>query len=453
MTLRIAGAIPVLAAALLTGLPALAATPATLALQYLERNQKADGSLEGGTANGPGETEDLVLGAAANGFDPNTLRAASCNSAYDYLASIASDGTALKDSKGNIVPAKVAKMTLAVVVGGLDPRTFGAPNPRDLLATLQATYQPGTGAYGAGAYAFDQSLAILALKGAANPSYPIPAAALTYLEGAQDADGGWGYFGSSDTNSTAMALMALAAAGANNGRAAALTYLHSEQTSAGNGGFAFSSAYGTTSDPDSDSIVIQGLVAAGQDPTTSTWTTGGKTPMSDLLTFQDPASSSPTYGGFTFTLPLSSNPPDTFTTSQVPAGLAMKPFPIARTYVSGTQLPGQACPAGRVAAASSPSPAATASPSPSPAVSPSPSAAASPSPSPSPASSPSPSPSVTPTPSGGTAPANLALTGGGKGAGGAGHGLPSGVPALLLAMASIAGSITGLRRLRGARRI
>ncbi len=94
--------------------------------------------------------------------------------------------------------------------------------------------------------------------------------------------------------------------------------------------------------------MIQGLVAAGEDPSAPAWTKGGHTALTNLRTFQDAAN-----GGFTFP----GNPgPDAFTTSQVPAGLAQVPFPGRTTWTTGATLPSGVC------AAVAPSPSGSARP-------------------------------------------------------------------------------------------
>src|SRR5664280_1471827 len=96
------------------------------------RDRGADGSLDGSL----GETADFVIGTAAAGYDPTTLRGCSGNatSALDYVA-VASDG-ATADA------AKTGKAVLAVVAAGGDPAAFEG---RDLAARLVALYDSGSG--------------------------------------------------------------------------------------------------------------------------------------------------------------------------------------------------------------------------------------------------------------------------------------------------------------------
>lgn len=327
-----------LAATLLTA--SAASTQATAALRYLHGQQASDGSV-GGAA---GVTEDTIIGWADNGYDPATLAASSGKTGWDYLSAQTGAGTA-DDNAGH-----TGKLILAVVAGHRDPHSFDGV---DLVARLATFYDSSTGAFDvSGANIFSQSLGILA--DVADGTTPA-AAAVARLACAQNSDGGFGYTidtavpsstacgdttDGSDTNSTAIAMQALRAAGVTTADAAARTYLSGQQQS--DGGFGFG---GPPSDPDSDATVIQALVAMGQDPSAAAWTKGGHTPLSNLLTFQGST------GGFTFP---GNSAPDAFTTSEVPAALALTPYAAATTFASGAS-PG-------VAATPTPTPTAAATP-------------------------------------------------------------------------------------------
>ena len=306
---------------------AAAPDPATCALQYLASGQVASGAVGGQ----PGVTADYIFGAAAAGFDPSTLKKSGGSTVYDYLE--AGIGGSLTNA------ALVAKEALAAIDGKLDPTAFGST---DLLTALDATYDSTTHLYGDGE-TYTQSLAILALTAAADSSHPLPAAAVTELIAAQDTDGSWDFqgvkdaAGGGDTNSTAIAIQGLVAAGtptSDPSITAALAYLHSQQLS--DGGFPYNDAFPPAfSDPDSDANVIQGLLAAGQDPSSPAWTKGGHTVLANILTFQLSAN-----GGFTYP----GNPgPDAFTTSQVPAGIKGVPFPGSTSWTADAALPAGIC--------------------------------------------------------------------------------------------------------------
>jgi hypothetical protein len=285
---------------------------ASQALSYLLAAQKTDGSA------------DFVIGTAAAGYDPSTLTGCSgTTSALSYLAG-ASDG-AIGDA------AKAGKTILAVVAAGGNPASFAG---RDLVAPLAALYNSITGAYGDGS-TFSQSFAILAVV--ASGGF-VSTQATDELTALQDTDGSWSHgsapvaAGGGDTNSTAIALMALNAAGVHTADSTGLAYLHTQQIA--DGGFLYSSAYGPPADPDSDSTVIEALVANGQNPEAAGWAQGSNNVLTDLRTYQG------VDGGFTYPGKKSE---DAFTTSQVPAALMQVPYGAAVRFTAGTSVPTTDC--------------------------------------------------------------------------------------------------------------
>jgi hypothetical protein len=341
-----------------------ACDPATRALQYLATQQKADGSLNVPAFGNPGATEDFAMGAAALNYDPNSVVSSGGKSLYDYLATRAGTGT----GDASTDAGKTAKMLLALAAGNVpsghyDYHAFGG---QDLLGKLTADtptgfYHPtgsSAGSYGSGD-TFSQSLAVLALRATGTP---VPPAALTYLEGLQNTgntttgysgepatDHGWSYLAAkdaaeADTNSSAIALQALESAGDTTGVAAAITWLHTQQNS--DAGFPYQLPCGyagcEASDPTSTANVLQALKAAGE--SLGGWTKSGATPLDRLLQLQDPAT-----GGF----PTGS--PDAFTTSQMPYGLGQVAFPVPPPP-AGAGLPAAGCPAAAVMVTTSASP-------------------------------------------------------------------------------------------------
>ena len=296
---------------------------ATAALSYLLAAQKANGSVDSSI----GETADFVMGAAAAGFDPATLRGCSgtTTSALDYIAT-ASDAAATD-------AAKTGKAALAVVAAGGDPTAFQG---RDLIARLAALYDSPTGSYGDGS-TFGESFAILALRAGGRD---VPAAALTELKALQDPDGSWSYgkvpvaAGQGDANSTSIALMALDAAGDHSLDASGLAYLRSQQLADGGFPYQNSDAFGPpASDADSDSIVLQALVTAGQDTEGASWLQGSNSVLTQLRSDQAAG------GGFAYP----GMAPSAFTTSQVPAALMRVAYATAVHPVAGAAVPTTAC--------------------------------------------------------------------------------------------------------------
>jgi hypothetical protein len=350
---------------------------ATAALHYLWAAQLGDGSIDGSI----GETADFVIGTAAAGHDPATLRTCDgTTGALDFLAA-ASDAAAAD-------AAKTGKAVLAVVAAGEDP---GAFEGRDLPARLDALYHSETGAYGDGS-TFAQSFAVLAVEAAGGST---PAESIVRLKALQGPDGSWSYgaaapaAGEGDSNSTAIALMALAAAGDHSAEAAALAYLHTQQMP--DGGFAYQnpSPWGpAVSDPDSGAMVLQALVATGQDPEGAGWLQGADSVLTNLRAAQGAD------GGFAYPGMGES----AFTTSQVPAALVGVPYGVAVAFVAGRSLPAIACPT----PTPTPTPSASATPSPTPSPTPKPTVRATP--------RPTAEPSATEEPAGQTIPTEPAPT-------------------------------------------
>ncbi len=176
-------------------------------------------------------------------------------------------------------PAYTGKFAVAAAAGGLCVPSAAA-TPAD-------SYVSGVG------YATDAGFAAWAMLGAAALSETIPADAVTALAGKALLSGGWEWqstFGA-DTNTTALAIQALVAAGQPTSTATiqnGLTFLATAQND--DGGFTYdpASIFSTDSDADSTAYVVQALVAAGEDPTAARWTQGGNTPIDYLLARQLP---------------------------------------------------------------------------------------------------------------------------------------------------------------------
>jgi prenyltransferase beta subunit len=141
----------------------------------------------------------------------------------------------------------------------------------------------------------------------------------------QQADGGWSFDGgtqtSSDTNTTALMLQALIAAGdQSDARTRALAYLKSQQNADGGFPYAKGSSFGSDSDANSTALALQALVASGELPSNAPQTAGRA--ISALLLFQNPS------GAFRYQAALPDDN-DLATAQAIPA-MWLKPFPIKR---------------------------------------------------------------------------------------------------------------------------
>ena len=308
--------------------------PTTRALLYLQTQQSVtDGSLNSGDFF---SSELYAIGAAAGGYDPKVLRNGSGPSVMAFLSSNATSACP-QATDPHPSAGRCGALLQSIAAAGLDPHNFGGI---DVATRLTAYLDSATGGYG-DHEAFTQALA---MQGLVASGASIPPVAVNFVKNAQDSDGGWNFkavkndSAGSDTNSTAMLLMALDATSEHSRDHAALQWLHSQQNS--DGGFAFQGATpAPPSDPDSTALVVQAIIGAGGNPDGSSWAVGGHTPAGELLATQDVS------GGYVFP---GSTGPDGFTTAQVPPaldGVAFPaPFATHEFYEAGATLPAQTNP-------------------------------------------------------------------------------------------------------------
>ena len=270
-----------LAVLLAAALPALAAVDTDAALDYLKTQQNADGGFGSGFSpdSSPGSTTDVVLAIIAAGGDPASFEEEG-NTPMSYLAA----------STGSVALAgDWAKLILAAIAAGENPRSFGGV---DAIATLEGMIGADGKIGVEGDTLVGHSLAVLAL---ASAQRPVPAAVVAYIKDAQQEDGSWAWDGSAkitgDTNTAAFAVQALVAAGEpadGDPVSKALDYLASIQNDDGGWPYQNPSDYGTDTDANSTAVVVQAILAAGQDPDGEDWATAeGSTPMSALEGLQN----------------------------------------------------------------------------------------------------------------------------------------------------------------------
>ncbi len=270
MTLRrrrplIVAATLVLSLTLLVGLvPATSAVEtqsdaAADAVSWLRSQQLDNGAFPGFSGDAdPSLTADAIVALAAAGIDPASVTSASGNDPVSYLRSVADEAVEDPGAAGKVI------VSLYAAEGPeLDARDV---NGIDLIAAIVDGYDVEAGTYGQGL--FFSAYAILGLSIVGEPLEP--AAIQTLLDG-QTSDGSWSFTadpeaGTGDSNTTAIVIMALVAAGA--GQQAiqhGLDYIASVQTADG------SIAFDNTADPlvgdaNSTAIAVQAYIAAGRDP-------------------------------------------------------------------------------------------------------------------------------------------------------------------------------------------
>lgn len=255
----------------------------------------------------------------------------------DYVGAPGGD-----DNVGNL-----AYLLLVANAAGIPGTDFGG---QDLVVRLEATLgtlEPGL--YGAADPSFDgvyrQGLAIMGLVGAdVTPA----AAATNWLVDQQCASGGWqAYradvsvpcgppdpvgFSGPDSNSTAVALAALAVGGVTPS-SDGLAFLDATQGS--DGGWAFID--GLDVDPNSTALVIQALVATGQDPESAPWVESGGSPFDSLVSWQITSGDPSEVGAFA--TPFSDGFSDQFATQQGVWGVTGRAFPLGAVDFDGPDTP------------------------------------------------------------------------------------------------------------------
>ena len=227
------------------------------AIGFIASQQRNNGSIP---AFSPiGSTADAVLAFVAAGTGRPSMR-----EALGYLAR--------QTELGNVTGVGLqAKVALAFSAAGRDARDVGG---RNLVLQLRAAFDGSPRPV-----VFDTALAVLAIEAAGADA---PAAAVQRLIANQCPDGGWPYdryrsagedghcfsgdantdFFLSDTNTTALAVMALEAAGAepSSDPFGFLTAIRDDE----HGGWGYTWGFAST-DANSTALVLQAYTAAGRD--------------------------------------------------------------------------------------------------------------------------------------------------------------------------------------------
>jgi hypothetical protein len=264
-------------------------------------------------------TLDAVLALAAADLDPAAPMSGQTNTPITYLTDHGADVIAFAQENGG----QAGKVILALTAAGLDPRHFAG---HDFAGQLSDQLD-ASGSLGA-TDPFKQAVAILGLVAAGQP---VPAEAVDWLVDRQAANGSWDDgFGTVDNpDATAMAIMALVAAGRNandTAIASAVEFLAAAQGT--DGGWAYGPGLPTSAN--STSLVVQALSALDEDWTSTggRWAKEERTPLLALLSFQSESGA--------FQADIGQGPvDDIYATVQAVPAVVGQPFPLIVVEESG----------------------------------------------------------------------------------------------------------------------
>jgi hypothetical protein len=299
----------------------------TAASAWLRSQQDPSGGFRDATGElDPVTTADAVLAlAAAQVSDPEAAAALAVAVAY------------LEHQEDGHVPSETgeaAKLVMAAVAGGRDPRDFAGIDLFTAMAAPPTTsvQHPIPGIYGDDLR--DHALALLALTAAREP---IDASAVEPFLATQSAGGGWAQDGSRDAGAaeavtTALVIQAMAASGHGDSPAVTkgLEFLKTLRLLDGSG-FASGPADPLLADARSTALVLQALIATGENPTSGGW---GNVPLA-LATFQHPN------GGIRTV--IGDVDPALFTTLQALPAMAGIPLPVAVRCAAGETAETNGC--------------------------------------------------------------------------------------------------------------
>jgi hypothetical protein len=226
------------------------------AVSWLKNQQQEDGGFSNGFApeSDIGTTADAVLALVFSGEDPTMVKT-NDRSPIDFLEERLQAG----DVQGAGVAAKVVIALNAVEI---DPRSYGGVN---LVKVALDDFDASVGLFGMGP--FDSGLAIAALAAVGEE---LPEGAVDGLLATRLKDGSFAFsydesLVTGDSNTTAVVVQALIAAGAEDKVNPSLDYFRATQNEDGGWTYQKPSEFGEETDANSTALVIQVLDAAGED--------------------------------------------------------------------------------------------------------------------------------------------------------------------------------------------
>jgi hypothetical protein len=291
------------------GLPASQALAVQAALGWLQRGQTEDGGY-----GGIGASVETLLAVAANGLDAATWRTG--ENTPSLLDNVLDNG-ATYSSQGVAEAGK-----LAVALAGAE-----ACWPADAVRP-QAYYSETVGAFSP-----DAGFLAWGILGTLALGEETPADSVAYLTGQALPEGGWEWSPGwgRDTNTTALAIQTLIAAGTPVSATeivSGLAYLQAALDASGGLRYDAGAGWEGAADANSTAYGLQALAAAGQDAYTAAWQVDGAGPVDFLLGLQQPD------GGLAWQAGQATN---LSATQQAIPALLGQPFPLRRVTLEACQ--------------------------------------------------------------------------------------------------------------------
>jgi prenyltransferase beta subunit len=256
------------------------------AIGYLQSEQNDDGGLRWVDQNSSVSTTiRAVLALTAAGFSQDKLVSRQGKHLMDFLHQ---EGPGWINQQEADQPtlnlARAGQLLTAITAANLDPYAFGEDGI-NLVHLIKSHYDPNTGIFG-NATPNNVTDQVWALLGLAAAYASIPPEAVDWLTAAQLPDGSWddGFGGYLDM--TPLGLMALIASGDKDGDDSsvvlALDYLKTQQQPDGG----WQTDWDTSTNANTTGIILQGIIAAGQNPADLAWTEVESSPLQTLLALQ-----------------------------------------------------------------------------------------------------------------------------------------------------------------------
>jgi squalene cyclase len=256
------------------------------AIDYLQSEQNDDGGLRwvDETSSVP-TTIRVVLALSAAGFSQERLVSRQGKHPMDFLSE---KGSAWIYQQETDQPtpdlARVGQLLTAVSAANQDPYAYGE-EAINLVHLVKSHYDPNTGIFG-DASPQDVTDQVWALLGLAGAYSPIPPEAVDWLAAAQLPDGSWDDGFGSYLDTTPLGLLALIGSGYRTADDLAVTlaldFLKTHQQPDGG----WQTQWDTFTNANTTGIILQGIIAAGQNPTDPGWTDEDATPIAALLNIQ-----------------------------------------------------------------------------------------------------------------------------------------------------------------------